>query len=61
VWEQVDPVSGGLARWSCPDSRWTAFIEGTEPQEKCDIHGWFGSWWSRREHASDENDEDRMQ
>ncbi|HEY3176770.1 MAG TPA: PBP1A family penicillin-binding protein [Candidatus Polarisedimenticolia bacterium] len=47
-WHQVDPVSGGLARWSCPDSRWMAFIEGTEPTSKCSLHGWFGNWFSRR-------------
>jgi penicillin-binding protein 1B len=52
VWEQVDPVSGGLARWSCPDARWTAFIEGTEPEDKCDLHGWFGGWRHRRERSS---------
>ena len=48
-WEQVDPASGGLARWSCPDTRYMAFIEGTEPTSKCTLHGWFGSWWSRKE------------
>ncbi|HZI93395.1 MAG TPA: PBP1A family penicillin-binding protein [Patescibacteria group bacterium] len=53
VWEQVDPLSGGVARWSCPESRWMAFLEGTEPTEKCELHGLFGGWWSRREHASD--------
>jgi len=54
VWEQVDPVSGGLARWSCPDSRWTAFLEGTEPGDKCELHGWFGGLWSRRERDADQ-------
>jgi penicillin-binding protein 1B len=58
-WEQVDPTSGGLARWSCPDSRWMAFIEGTEPTEKCRLHGWLGSWWSRRDARRDERQERR--
>jgi penicillin-binding protein 1B len=48
VWEKVDPLSGGLARWSCDDTRWMAFIEGAEPTGKCSLHGgWFGSWWNR--------------
>ena len=48
VWERVDPASGGLARWSCPDAQWMAFQEGLEPVDRCSLHGWFGGWWSRR-------------
>ncbi len=44
VWEQIDPTTGGLARWSCPESRYVAFLEGTEPTEKCDRHGLFARW-----------------
>ena len=44
VWEQIDPTTGGLARWSCPDSRYVAFLEGTEPTEKCNRHGLFARW-----------------
>jgi len=55
VWEKVDPLSGGLARWSCDDSRWMAFIEGAEPTEKCTLHGgWFGSWWGRDKEETNE-------
>ncbi|HKY31607.1 MAG TPA: PBP1A family penicillin-binding protein [Candidatus Polarisedimenticolia bacterium] len=49
VWEKIDPQTGGLARWACDDSRWMAFLEGAQPEEKCSAHGWFGGWWSRRE------------
>ncbi len=41
-WSQVDPESGGLRRWSCDEGRWMAFIEGTQPRDKCELHGWFG-------------------
>ena len=51
VWTSIDPASGGLSRWSCPESRMMAFIEGTEPQEKCDAHGWFSSWRHRRDES----------
>ncbi|MGH9870799.1 MAG: PBP1A family penicillin-binding protein [Candidatus Polarisedimenticolia bacterium] len=52
VWEKVDPLSGGLARWSCDDTRWMAFAEGAEPTEKCTLHGgWFDSWWNRDERS----------
>jgi penicillin-binding protein 1B len=43
-WSQVDPASGGLRRWSCDEGRWMAFVEGTGPRDKCDLHGWFGRW-----------------
>ncbi len=52
VWEQVDPTSGGRARFSCPDPRYMAFLEGTEPTHKCDLHGWFGWWRDKEEQAS---------
>jgi penicillin-binding protein 1B len=45
AWEDVDPISGGRARWGCPDQRRMAFLEGTEPTSKCDMHGWFRKWW----------------
>ena len=57
-WEEIDPVSGGLARWSCPDTRYLAFIEGTQPSEKCTLHGWFGSWWSRKEDEEPEREKE---
>ncbi|MBW2222759.1 MAG: hypothetical protein JRF54_00820 [Deltaproteobacteria bacterium] len=48
VWKEVDPISGGLARWSCPRSSWMAFAEGTEPIERCEHHGLFRRWRNRR-------------
>ncbi len=48
VWEEVDPQSGGLARWSCPRTYYMAFTEGTEPVDRCEEHGWFRSWRERR-------------
>ena len=41
VWQEIDPTSGGIARWSCPLSWWMAFPEGTEPVDQCESHGWF--------------------
>jgi membrane carboxypeptidase/penicillin-binding protein len=45
VWEDVDPATGGRARGGCPDAHMMAFLEGTEPLEKCGEHSWFGKWW----------------
>ena len=50
VWEEIDPTSGGIARWSCPLSWWMAFSEGTEPVEPCEEHGFLRSL--RGHHAS---------
>jgi penicillin-binding protein 1B len=53
VWEKVDPISGGLARWACDETRWMAFVEGAEPEDKCSLHGgWFDSWWHRGDRSS---------
>lgn len=45
---KIDPVSGLLARSGCPDRREEIFIEGTEPNEQCDLHaGGFKGWLQR--------------
>ena len=33
---KVDPITGGLPDRTCPQTRYEAFIEGTEPQDKCE-------------------------
>jgi len=33
---KVDPITGGLPDRSCPQTRYEAFIEGTEPRETCE-------------------------
>ena len=45
VWEEVDPGTGQLASWRCPERRAELFIAGTEPSEKCETHegGWGAS------------------
>jgi len=50
MWQEIDPTSGAVARWSCPLSWWMAFPEGTEPVEPCGEHGWFRGL--RRSHLS---------
>jgi len=54
VWEQVDPASGGVARWACPESHYLAFMEGTEPSERCSEHGWFSGWWRTRDDSTND-------
>lgn len=53
LWEEIDPVSGLRARWSCPDSRWMAFLDGTEPLDRCDLHGFFRRWFTSRDASVD--------
>ncbi len=48
VWEEIDPTTGGRSRWACRESRWIPFLEGTEPLERCDQHGWFRGPRDRR-------------
>lgn len=33
---KVDPITGGLVGSKCPEGRYEAFIEGTEPEKTCD-------------------------
>ena len=35
---KICPVSGKLAVFACPDIIEEVFIEGTEPEEECDVH-----------------------
>ncbi len=46
TWAAIDPVTGRLARFSCPEARWAPFIPGTEPSEACAGHRPFWSRWS---------------
>jgi penicillin-binding protein 1B len=41
----VDPASGLLATADCPESVEEVFIEGTEPEDYCPLHG--GGFWDR--------------
>jgi penicillin-binding protein 1B len=41
----VDPASGLLATADCPESVEEVFIEGTEPEDYCHLHG--GGLWDR--------------
>ncbi len=43
----IDPTTGKLAGWSCPESTDELFIEGTEPTEECD-HGSPAESWAHR-------------
>jgi penicillin-binding protein 1B len=36
---EVDPATGGLATWRCPDVVEEIFVSGTEPTEECPVHG----------------------
>jgi penicillin-binding protein 1B len=52
---EVDPTTGLLATWRCPESLDEMFIEGTEPTETCEHGSGFTSWakrlldWFRRD------------
>jgi penicillin-binding protein 1B len=52
---EVDPTTGKLATWRCPESIEEMFIEGTEPDEQCEHGNGFTSWakrlfgWLRRQ------------
>lgn len=47
VWEEVDPGTGMVATWRCPDRRAEVFVAGTEPSERCTMHegGWATGLW----------------
>ena len=55
VWEEpegfiradIDPTTGKLSGWRCPESQEEMFIEGTEPRESCD-HDRSTDSWARR-------------
>jgi membrane carboxypeptidase/penicillin-binding protein len=43
---EVDPETGQLATPGCPITRFEVFVEGTEPQEECQLHGHSDDgWW----------------
>jgi len=46
VREKVDPGTGQLATWRCPEKIEEIFIEGTEPTIRCETHGHRRWWWS---------------
>jgi penicillin-binding protein 1B len=46
VREKVDPATGQLATWHCPDKIEELFIQGTEPTVRCETHGHRRWWWS---------------
>ena len=35
----IDPLSGGIATDGCPTTVDEVFVEGTEPEEECPLHG----------------------
>jgi hypothetical protein len=43
----IDPTTGKLAGWRCPESADELFIEGTEPTEECE-HGSPTESWAHR-------------
>jgi penicillin-binding protein 1B len=48
VWEEVDPGTGQVATWRCPDRRAELFVVGNEPGERCSEHdsgGWASGFW----------------
>ncbi len=47
VWEEVDPGTGQVATYRCPDRRAEVFVAGTEPSERCTTHegGWASGLW----------------
>jgi membrane carboxypeptidase/penicillin-binding protein len=46
VREKVDPETGQLATWKCPEKIEELFIEGTEPAQRCKKHAKRHWWWS---------------
>jgi penicillin-binding protein 1B len=44
--ESVDPETGQLATWKCPEKIDELFIEGTQPMERCEVHAKRHWWWS---------------
>ncbi len=49
VREKVDPETGQLATWHCPEKLEEIFIEGTQPTTRCEAHGRKRWWWWRSE------------
>ena len=45
VREKVDPETGQLATWKCPEKIEEIFIEGTEPAQRCEKHA-KRHWWN---------------
>ncbi len=45
VREKVDPTTGQLATWHCPEKTEELFIQGTEPTVRCETHGRRHWWW----------------
>jgi penicillin-binding protein 1B len=43
----IDPTTGKLSGWRCPESQEEMFIEGTEPRESCDHDRSHDSWAHR--------------
>jgi len=46
VREKVDPETGQLATWKCPEKIEEIFIEGTEPTQRCETHAKRHWWWN---------------
>ncbi len=41
----IDPLSGGIATDGCPTTADEVFLEGTEPEEECPLHGGNRGLW----------------
>jgi penicillin-binding protein 1B len=49
VTRDIDPKTGQLATFQCPEQISEVFIEGTEPSVYCEVHG--GGIWERLRHT----------
>jgi penicillin-binding protein 1B len=49
VTRDIDPKTGQLATFQCPEHVSEVFIEGTEPSIYCEVHG--GGIWERLRHT----------
>jgi penicillin-binding protein 1B len=49
VTRTIDPKTGQLATYQCPEQVSEVFIEGTEPSVYCEVHG--GGIWERLKHT----------
>ncbi len=49
VTRDIDPKTGQLATFQCPEQVSEVFIEGTEPSVYCEVHG--GGMWERLRHT----------
>ena len=49
VTRDIDPKTGQLATFQCPERVSEVFIEGTEPSVYCEVHG--GGIWERLRHT----------